>query len=68
LNFEDVPVRVVLAEHLVAIMLKTGRLKDLVRIQMFFAQEAVDPDILLDIIQRHGLENKWKEFKIKGLL
>ena len=68
LNFEDVPVRVVLAEHLVAIMLKTGRLKDLVRIQMFFAQEAVDPDILLDIIQRHGLENKWTNCLIKNLL
>jgi hypothetical protein len=68
LDFEDIPVRVVLAEHLVAIMLKTGRLKDLVRIQMFFDQEAVDQDILLDIIQRHSLENEWNDFKTKGVL
>lgn len=68
LDFEGVPVRVVLAEHLVALMLKTGRLKDLARVQMFFAQESVDQDILLDIIQRHGLENEWNDFKTKGVL
>lgn len=68
LDFEGVPVRVVLAEHLVALMLKTGRLKDLVRVQMFLAQEAVDEAILLDIIRRHGLEKEWTNFKTKGLL
>jgi hypothetical protein len=35
-NLDEVPVRVVLAEHLVAIMLKVGRPKDIARIQMFF--------------------------------
>ena len=41
-EFEGESVRVMLAEHLVAIMLKVGRLKDSVRAQMFFSQEAVD--------------------------
>src|SRR3982751_1760028 len=47
LDFEGEPARVVLAEHLVDIMLKTDRLKDLARIQMFLSQEAVDREILL---------------------
>ena len=63
LDFEDEPVRVVLAEHLVSIMLKTGRLKDLARAQMFVSQQAVDMDILLDIIKRHGLEKQWEDFQ-----
>jgi len=63
LDFEDEPVRVVLAEHLVAIMLKTGRLKDLARAQMFVTQQAVDMEILLDIIDRHGLEQRWEDFQ-----
>ena len=55
-----------LAEHLVAIMLKVGRLKDSVRAQMFFAQEAVDGDVLIDIINRHGLETVGRFSKLKG--
>jgi hypothetical protein len=67
MDFEGEPVRVVLAEHLVALMLKTGRLKDLSRVQMFLSQEAVDQEILLDIIRRHGLEKRWADFQNKGL-
>ncbi len=67
LDFEGEPVRVVLAEHLVAIMLKAGRLKDFVRAQMFFAQKSVNYDILLDIIRRHGLEKQWTDFQNRWL-
>lgn len=63
MDFEGEPVRVVLAEHLVALMLKTGRLKDLSRVQMFLSQEAVDQEILLDIIRRHGLKKQWADFQ-----
>ena len=66
-NLEGVPVRVVLAEHLVAIMLNVGRLKDLARIQMFCLQDAVKIDLAEDIIQRHGLSEKWTDFKLKFL-
>lgn len=64
-NFEEVPVRVVLAEHLVAIMLKVGRLKDIARIDMFLSQDAVSIDKLEDVIQRHGLTDKWAAYKRK---
>ena len=57
------PVRVILAEHLVALMLQSGRLKDLVRVQMFLEQDEVDREVLLDIIKRHGLEKQWTNFQ-----
>ena len=63
LDFEGEPVRVVLAEHLVAIMLKAGRLKDLARVQMFLSQDAVDLEILRDIITRHNLDKQWASFQ-----
>jgi hypothetical protein len=65
--YDDIPVRVVLAEHLVAIMLRVGRPKDLARIHMFLSQDAIDNEALSDIIQRHGLADKWREFQNKFL-
>ena len=64
-KLDEVPVRVTLAEHLVAIMLKVGRPKDLARIQMFLSQDAVKIDKLKDVIQRHGLTEKWADYKRK---
>jgi hypothetical protein len=63
LDFEGEPVRVFLAEHLVAIMLQASRLKDLARVQMFLSQEAVDQEILRDIITRHNLKKQWTSFQ-----
>lgn len=57
------PVRVVLAEHLVAIMLDVGRPKDTARIEMFISQQAVDESLLMDIISRHSLTEKWNSFQ-----
>ena len=67
-DFDGVPVRVVLAEHLVAIMLSVARLKDFARIQMFLSQAAVKIDVMEDIIQRHGLKENWDDFKRRFML
>ncbi len=64
-NIDEIPVRVVLAEHLVAIMLNTGRPKDLARIEMFLSHNAVKIEALEDLIQRHGLTEKWDDYKRK---
>jgi len=64
-NLDEVPVRVVLPEDLVAIMLSVGRPKDIARIQMFLSQDAIKIDALEDIIQRHDLTEKWTEYKRK---
>jgi hypothetical protein len=63
MELEEVPVRVVSAEHLVAIMLSVGRLKDLARVQMFLSQDAVRIDVVEDILQRHSLIEKWASFR-----
>lgn len=62
-DVDDLRVRVVLPEHLVAIMLKVGRLKDLARVEMFLSQQEVDIDALEDVARRHELYDKWVKFK-----
>ncbi len=58
--FERTKTRVIQAEHLVAIMLQTGRLKDHARIAQFVEHDAVDQKRLVDILLRHGLLKKWE--------
>jgi len=64
---DGVSVRVVQPEHLIAMMLKLGRLKDFARIQMFCSQDAINSEVLEDILQRHGLNGKWNEFRDRFL-
>lgn len=59
LNVDEVPVRVALPEHLVAIMLKVGRPKDIARIKMFLSQDSVSLSALEDVLVRHGLSAEW---------
>ncbi len=53
--------RIMRAEHLVAIMLDTGRTKDYLRINMFLEQGALNKRSLNAILRRHGLLQKWKD-------
>lgn len=48
-------------EHLVAIMLDTGRPKDYLRVNMFLEEGAVDRRSLNAVLKRHGLAKKWKD-------
>ena len=59
-RFQRTKTRVMQAEHLVAIMLQTGRLKDHARIAQFMEHEMVDQKRLADILSRHGLIKKWE--------
>ncbi|MFN2500236.1 MAG: hypothetical protein ABR557_14230, partial [Pyrinomonadaceae bacterium] len=61
ISFARVKTRLMRAEHLVAIMLQTGRLKDYMRIAMFLEQKAVDMQSLKAVLSRHGLKHKWKQ-------
>jgi hypothetical protein len=58
LDYAGVPVRVMSSEHLVAIMLQTGRTKDFVRVARFLESGSVDVDGLTDILNGHGLEKE----------
>ena len=57
-TYGNTPVRVMQPEHLVAIMLKTGRPKDEARIVRFIDAGAFDPAKLDVILSRHGLDAK----------
>jgi hypothetical protein len=60
--YEDAPTRVVRAEHLIAICLQTGRDKDRERVRIFREQAELDMNYLAGVLQRHGLEGKWKQW------
>lgn len=60
--YEEVPTRVVRAEHLIAICLQTGRDKDRERVRIFREQADVDMSYLAGVLKRHGLEGKWKQW------
>jgi len=66
-TIEGVGTWVMLAEHLVAIALSTGRSKDHLRILQFMEQGAVDQALLDSILARHGLTAKWAQFESKYL-
>jgi len=50
------------AEHLVAICVRVGRPKDLIRITQFLEEDAVDLPVLCEILRRHDLEDAWQAF------
>jgi hypothetical protein len=54
------------AEHVVAIAIKVGRLKDLARVQAFLEQQAVDLVALKDVLKRHQLMSNWLNFCVKA--
>jgi len=64
---DGVPTRVMSAEHLVTIALNTGRAKDHSRIQQFLEQGAVDRGKLQEVVERHSLSAKWRQFEQRFL-
>jgi hypothetical protein len=63
IDVDGVSVRVARPEHLVAIMVNVGRPRDIARIAMFVSQDAVEMAALEDVLSRHGLSEKWVEYK-----
>lgn len=61
-DFEGVPARVMLAEHLMAIALQTGRGKDFARLVSFVEAGVADQGRLQNILERHGLAEAWTRF------
>jgi hypothetical protein len=60
-SFDGIPVRVLRMEYLIAIMLQTGRSKDLVRLSMLTSREAaIDEPLLRTILNRYELSVLWK--------
>lgn len=53
------------AEHLGAELLRAGRLKDHARVMALLNSEQMNMEVFHDIIRRHGLMEKWKEFAVR---
>jgi hypothetical protein len=68
IKYAGVTTRLMRPEHLVAIMLDTGRLKDYLRISMFLELGTVKMRGLHAVLKRHGLMKKWKdnEYRFKS--
>ncbi len=61
IKYARVATRIMRPEHLVAIMLDTGRPKDYLRIAMFLESGALNSRSLNAVLRRHGLSKKWKD-------
>jgi hypothetical protein len=62
MQYQTTPTRVLRVEHLMAICLQTGRAKDRERVRLLQDQATVDQGYLVDILRRHELEGRWKEW------
>jgi len=63
IKFKRTKTRVLRVEHLLAIMLQTDRPKDRTRITQILEEASVDEKALSDILERHGLQEKWQAFR-----
>ena len=61
IKYARVTTRIMRPEHLVAIMLDTGRPKDYLRISIFLEQGAVKMRQLQAVLKRHGLTKNWED-------
>ena len=62
MTYEEVPVRVLRSEYLVAIAIQTGRSKDRERVRILREQAQLDPNALASILRRHQLEERWNQW------
>lgn len=63
IDFDGVPTRIPTPEHLIAIMVQTGRLKDRVRMLQMYEQAELDQARLAEILTRYHLLEKHDEWK-----
>ncbi len=62
-DVDGITARVFRPEHLAAIALQVGRIKDKLRLAQFLEERALDMRRFESIIARHGLGAKWRDFK-----
>lgn len=65
--FEDVPFRVVRADHLAVIALSVGRPKDFARILALLESGSVSRAEIALVAQRHRLADAWRRFEARFL-
>jgi hypothetical protein len=59
--------RIMGPEHLAAIALNTGRVKDYIRIVELIGRGRLDMDVFVQLIDRYGLQSRWDTFQKRYL-
>ena len=62
-KYKEVKTKIVRVEHLLAIMLQTYRPKDRERILLILDEAQIDMPYLENVLERHGLHEKWNKFR-----
>jgi hypothetical protein len=60
--YGDTETRIFSPEYLAAELLRSGRLKDYVRVEALIQSGKMDMDVFHEIVRRHKLSEKWKKF------
>jgi hypothetical protein len=66
-DVDGIQTRVFTPEHLAALSLETGRAKDKARLLQFMEEGALNLQQFEAIVQRHGLIEKWRRFRLQFL-
>ncbi|MFN4226877.1 MAG: nucleotidyltransferase [Candidatus Ratteibacteria bacterium] len=61
-EYEDIKTRVMTPEYLIALLLKAGRNKDKIKIEMLLKQAEIDNDKLQKILDKYELAEKFDNF------
>ncbi|NJM38669.1 MAG: hypothetical protein HC845_12840 [Akkermansiaceae bacterium] len=65
-TFHHIPTRIMTAEFLCAIMLKTGRPKDLIRLSQFLEEKVLNKNEFMSITDQFYLRDKWDQFLLRN--
>lgn len=63
-DYEDVPTKVLSAEHLAAICVQTGRMKDKLRVEMFLRSDRFDKTKFLAILNNSQLRERFASWNL----
>lgn len=61
-KYENIEIKIMKPEYLIAIFLKVFRAKDRDKLIKLLDQARIDKTLLSDILQRYGLDKKFDEF------
>ena len=63
-DYEGVPTRVLSAEHLAAICVQTGRMKDKLRVEMFLRSEKFNTQEFFSILDKGKLKERFSQWNL----
>jgi hypothetical protein len=64
-NYEGVYTKVMLAEYLALICVKTGRLKDKLRVQMLIASDGFSTKKFMELLTKFKLKERFESWKLQ---